>query len=60
MFNDYCLLIKKDMCEGKCVEILAELGEAKKEEHILAIKESEKLTYDEMRAICKRCPNYPF
>lgn len=60
MFNGYCPLIKDEIHEGICIEILAELGGGKKEEIIIEIVKKQKLNNTEMDKICEECPNYPF
>lgn len=59
-FNEYCLLKRESICEGQCIEILAELGNAKKEEQIITIMKKYNLSNDEMEKMCGECPNYPF
>lgn len=60
IFNNYCPLILRAIEEWKCVEITAELGKAKKVEHVKEIEKIHKLTKEEMIKICEACPNYPF
>ena len=60
MFNGYCPLMKNEVHEGVCIEILAELGKGKKEEYIKEIKKIRSLTNEEMDKICEKCSNYPF
>lgn len=60
MFNGYCPLMQKEVHEGICIEILAELGKGKKEEHVKEIRKNKSLTNDDMDKVCKKCSNYSF
>lgn len=59
IFNGYCLIFKSEICEGMCVEIIHELTELKKEEHLIYIKKYvlQGKTNSELIEVCRNCPN---
>ena len=57
MFNGYCPLLEKEIHEGVCIEIIAEIYGAKKKEIILDLEKHKSIL--ELENICEKCPNYP-
>lgn len=55
----YCPLFKKEIDEGKCLDINYELILAKTEEELKLIKIKLSKKNEEIEKICERCPNYP-
>ena len=60
-FNGYCPIFGKDIAEGLCVEIVYELSELKKEEHVPYIKKHIRKEYsnNDIYQICLQCKNSP-
>lgn len=56
----YCPLYKKEIGDGKCLDICYELSNIKKEEYIRDIRKHRNLTNEEMIDVCEKCPNFPF
>ena len=57
-FDGFCLLEKKEIHLGRCIEITAELSGLKKEDEIKDIKKQKKLNNDDIEKICANCPHY--
>ena len=57
-FDGFCILEKKEIHLGRCIEITAELSGLKKEDEIKDIKTRQKLNNNDIEKICVKCPNY--
>ncbi|MED4907471.1 hypothetical protein P9761_29115 [Brevibacillus centrosporus] len=55
----FCPLYKKEIGDGKCLDICYELSNIKKEEFIKDIRKHNNINNEEIIEICEKCPNYP-
>lgn len=55
----YCPILNKIIEEGLCVDINYENEKIMKEDELKAIKKILNKTNEEIKTICRNCPNYP-